>query len=104
MKKQLSLIAIAAIFAFFCCACAAPYREEDFLGKSSAEIVREFGEFDCVTMPKGEDGLYRSCRCGYTIREPQTGFLGTSEEVLLFISFDENGIAVACEEGYRPGG
>jgi len=26
------------------------------------------------------------------------------EEVLLFIPFDENGIAAECAEGYRPGG
>lgn len=27
-----------------------------------------------------------------------------SDEVLFFISFDENGYAVKCEEDYRPGG
>ena len=38
------------------------------------------------------------------LEEPQKGFLGISPEVLFFITFDEDGIAIACEEGYRPGG
>ena len=67
------------------------------------EVIDKYGEFDCTYMPAEEDGLYRS-KCGYTVKKPRRGFLGTSSEVLLLISFDENGIAVDCEEGYRPGG
>lgn len=84
--------------------CSSKYNKDDFIGKSSLKIVEEYGEFDCTTMPISEDGLYRNCRCGYTIEEPRKGFLGTSSEVLFFISFDENGIAIKCEEGYRPQG
>lgn len=84
--------------------CAAKYDAEDFIRKTSAEIVSEYGPFDCITMPAGDDGLYRNCRGGYTIKEPKTGFFGSSEEVLFFISFDENGISTECAEGYRPGG
>lgn len=80
------------------------YSENDFIGKTSAEIVNEFGLFDCVGMPASEDGLYRNCRCGYTIKDPQKRFFGSSPEILFFIIFDENGIAIASEEGYRPGG
>lgn len=80
------------------------FREADFLGKTSAQIVAEFGEFDCVGNHAGEDGLYRNTSCGYTVKEPRVGFLGTDPEVLFFISFDENGVAVGCYEGYRPGG
>ena len=29
---------------------------------------------------------------------------GKSEEELFFITFDENGIATMCDEGFRPGG
>ena len=82
------------------------YRRYDvdwIIGKTSAEIIDKYGAFDCTYMPAGEDGLYRS-KCGYTIKDPQRGFLGTSPEVLLFIRFDENGIAVDCEKGSRPGG
>ena len=100
------------IVPFFACVCllltlagcADRYRPDDFLGKNSAEIMARYGEFDCVYMPADEDGLYRNSKCGYTIKEPKRGFLGTSPEVLLFISFDEYGIAVSCDEGYRPGG
>ena len=104
MKKIISRIAAAVVLALMCCACSDSYNEKDFLGRSSAEIVREYGEFDCVTMPKTEDGLYRNCRCGYTIREAKAGFFGASDEILFFIFFDENGIAMECEKGYRPGG
>ena len=84
--------------------CAAKYDAEDFIRKTSAEIVSEYGPFDCTTMYASDDGLYRNCRGGSAIKEPKTGFFGTSEEVLFFISFDENGIAAECAEGYRPGG
>jgi hypothetical protein len=55
-------------------------------------------------MPADGDGLYRNCRCGYTIQKPQKGFLGTQPEKIFFICFDENGVAISCEEGFRPGG
>ncbi len=98
---------IAAIF-FLCLLLGGctqeKYSEEDFLGKTSAQIVAECGEFDCVQNHPGADGLFRNTSCGYTIWEPRVGFLGTDPEVLFFISFDEKGIAVRCYEGYRPGG
>ena len=51
-----------------------------------------------------EDGIYRNCSCGYTIKEPRVGFLGTSDEILFYIKFDEDGIATECREDVRPGG
>lgn len=104
MKKRAVFLVFLLVCGLFFTACTGPYREKDFLGKTSAEILEIYGDFDCVTMPIGRDGLYRNCRCGYTVKEPTVGFLGTSPEVLFFIRFDDNGIAVACEEGYRPGG
>ena len=41
-----------------------------------------YGAFDCCGIPVGEDGLYRNTSCGYTIKEPKVGFLGTDPEVL----------------------
>ena len=104
MKKLIAAILICVVFLMSLAGCNAKYNAEQFIGKSSAEIEQEYGRFDCVTMPRSADGLYRNCDCGYTIKEPQVGYLGTSPEVLFFITFDENGIAVSCEEGYRPGG
>ena len=80
------------------------YRTDDFIGKTSAEIEAEFGTFDCCLMPANEDGLYCNTACGYTIKESRVGFLGIVPEVLIFIRFDENGMAISCQEGYRPGG
>ena len=100
-----SLLLIAALsLSLFLSGCAGRYAESDFLGKTSVEIVAEYGNFDCVTMPAGEDGLYRNCRCGYTVREGRTSLFGRTEEVLFFIQFDENGQAIDCAEGPRPGG
>ena len=73
------------------------YDVDWIIGKTSAEVIDKYGEFDCTYMPTEEDGLYRS-KCGYTIKDSQRGFLGTSPEVLLFINFDESRIAVDCEK------
>ena len=104
MKKRTAAVLACAVFLLSLAGCNAKYKEEQFIGKTSAEIEKEYGSFDCILMPVSEDGLYRNTRCGYTVAEPQAGFFGTSPEVLLFISFDGNGIAISCEEGYRPGG
>ncbi len=103
MKKFFTLcLTLTLIFAL--CSCSQKFDKNEFIGKSSKEIVEQYGEFDCVTMPISSDGLYRNCRCGYTIKDATAGFLGTTPEILFFISFDKNGIATQCEEGYRPGG
>lgn len=103
MKKLIPLMLVLFIL-FTLSACTPKYSEEDFIGKTSSEIISEYGKFDCVGMPPCEDGIYRNCSCGYIIKERKVGFLGTSPEILYFISFDENGVAVSCKEGYRPGG
>ncbi len=104
MIKRIAAVFLCAVFTFVFSGCGGGYSADDFIGKTSSEIMNEFGSFDFVSMPADEDGLYRNCKCGYTVKEPQKGFLGTSPEVLIFIKFDENGIATQCEEGYRPGG
>lgn len=103
MKKQIAILLLCVVL-FFLAGCSPKYSTNDFIGKTSAQIEEEFGTFDCCGKPASEDGLYRNTACGYTIKESRVGFLGTDPEVLIFISFDENGIAVACKEGYRPGG
>lgn len=101
---QRLLRSVCFCFALLLVGCAPKYDADDFIGKTSAEIISEYGEFDCLLMPAGEDGLYRNCSCGYTVKGPEVGFFGTSPEILFFIRFDENGVAISCEEGYRPGG
>ncbi len=102
MKKSFLLVLLCFFLLSF--SGCAKYQPSDFVGKTSAQIEEIYGAFDCVGMAPSADGLYRSTSCGYTLREPRTGFLGTDPERLLFISFDENGVATACCEGYRPGG
>lgn len=104
MKRMAYLFFILAFLCMLLFSACGKYRSADFLGKTSVQIEIEFGTFDCIGVPADADGLYRNCRCGYTIQKPQTGFLGTQPERIYFIRFDENGIAVSCEEDYRPGG
>lgn len=104
MKRQTAILLICTVFLFSFVGCRTNYVADDFIGKTSAQIEAEFGIFDCCGMPVSEDGLYRNTECGYTIKEPCVGFLGTEPEVLFFITFDENGMAITCKEGYRPGG
>ena len=104
MKKRIAAVLACALLLLFLAGCNAEYQEEQFIGKTSTEIEKEYGRFDCVLMPVSADGLYRNCKCGYTIAEPQVGFWGTAPEVLLFILFDESGTAISCEKGHRPGG
>ena len=63
------------------------YSEKDFLGKTSTQIVEEYGEFDCVSAPADADGIYRSCRCGYTVQKARPGYLEQNPEILFFIYF-----------------
>ena len=104
MKRMSYLFLILAFLCMLLFSACGKYRPDDFLGKSSVQIEVEYGSFDCISAPADPDGLYRNCRCGYTIQEPQKGFLGTQPEKIFFICFDENGVAVSCEEDYRPGG
>lgn len=104
MKRYSAGIVLSAFLLLILSGCSSQYKAEDFLQKTSAEIVEQYGMFDCIGMSADRDGLYKNCQCGYTIKKPQKGFFGTSNEVLFWIHFDENGIAVSCEKGYRPGG
>ncbi len=107
MKKRM-ILCLAITLVFLCLSSCSNtkihYDEDRMLGKTSAEIVAEFGEFDCVGQPAGADGLYRNTRCGYTIQESEPGFLDEREELLFFVHFDENGVAYDWSEGQRPGG
>ena len=104
MKKRIAVLLICCVLALNLMGCSAKYSANDFIGKTSAEIEAEFSAFDCLEWPISEDGLYRNTCCGYTIKEPRVGFLGTDPEWLVFIRFDENGVAYDTYEGYRPGG
>ena len=104
MQKKCLLLCTLLLLCILFVGCTETYPADHIIGKTALEIAAEYGAFDCTMMPPGEDGLYRSCACGYTIREPRVGPLGTSPEVLFFISFDADGIARACFEGNRPGG
>lgn len=104
MRRYAAALLAAFIFTLTLAGCSSGYDTEDFIGKTSAEIVDENGDFDCVIGEAEEDGLYRNSKCGYIIKEKKTGFLGSSDEVLFFICFAENGVATSCAEGVRLGG
>ncbi len=101
--KYIKIFLICTGLLLFLAGGNAKYNEDDFIGKTSTQIEAELGRFDCCGMTVSVDGLYRNTACGYTIKEPKVGFLDTSPEILFFITFDENGIADGCYEGYRSG-
>ena len=95
---------IFTVLIFSLSGCGKKYDEDDFVGKTSDQIQKEFGNFDCTYMDASEDGLYRNTKCGYTVKEAKKGLMGKSEEELFFISFDGDGVATKCTYGPRPGG
>ena len=103
MKRYLTFIMIMLLLILTLSGCRKRFNEDDYIGKSSVQIQEEFGKFDCTGV-ESPDGLYRKTNCGYTAKEAQRGYLGTEPEELFFISFDEEGIAVECFYGVRPGG
>ncbi len=100
----MALLLICIVFLLSLVGCSDKYNEDDFIGKTSAQIVEEFGQFDCILMHMSSDGLYRNTACGYTIVEAGGGLFGEEPEELIFICFDENGVAYKTYEDYRPGG
>ena len=106
MKKIIAAVLVCVVFLLSLSGCSTEqsYNADEFIGKTSSQIEAEFGAFDCCGKPSSEDGLYRNTSCGYTIQEEKQGFLGTDPEWLVFIRFDENGVAYETYEGYRPGG
>ena len=104
MKKPISIFLFCTMLLFSLVGCSSKYSADNFIGKTSAEIEAEFGIFDCLKMPISDDGLYRNTDCGYILKESRVGFFGTEPEWLIFICFNENGIAYDTFEGYRPGG
>ena len=104
MKKYIALVLICFFFGFVLAGCSQKYTASDMIGKTSSEIEEIYGEFDCVGVPRSDDGLYKNTFCGYTIREKRPSFWDSIPEKLFFILFDGNGIAHECYEGYRPGG
>ena len=106
MKKIIAAFLVWVVFLSSLSGCSAKqgYNADEFIGKTSSQIEEEFGAFDQCGKPSSEDGLYRNTSCGYTIQEEKRGFLGTDPEWLVFIRFDENGVAYDTYEGYRPGG
>ena len=104
MKRHIAAILIMIMLVAVLAGCVRKYDENDFIGKSSQEIQEELGDFDCTYGEISEDGLYRNTKCGYTYKEARKGFLGTEEEELFLIRFNEDGIATECTYGPRPGG
>ena len=106
MKKKSAILFIIPLFIivllFTLVKNSSKYNEKDFIGKTSAVIISQYGPFDFVTLHPQKDGLYKNCKCGYTIQEWSQGFWGSTDELLFYIAFNENGVAVSCFEGPPP--
>ena len=80
------------------------YSQKWIIGKTSAEIVEKYGEFDSIFSSDKEktEGLYRNVTCAYQLTKAVTGYWGTGWDSYYLISFDENGVAVSVDEEYIP--
>ena len=104
MKYMKKLLLLCLLSIIMLSGCGKKFDSDDYIGKTSAEIIDKYGEFDCVIGETDDSGLFRNTKCGYTSKEEQIGFLGKTEEEFYFIHFDENGVAYECDYGVRPGG
>jgi hypothetical protein len=104
MKYTKKLLLLWFLVIVMLSGCGKKFNPNNYIGKTSAEIIDEYGEFDYAVGEADDTGLYRSTKCGYTSKEKQRGFFGTSEEEFFFIYFDQNGVAHKCDYGVRPGG
>ncbi len=96
MKKLCAVLVILLLFSLCGCGACSPYREKDFIGLSSQEIIRQFGEFDHTSTAPDSEGIFRNCYCGYIIRDKVVGLFGTEPPVYFLIHFDALGIAYKC--------
>ncbi len=104
MKYTKKLFLLCFLLIFLLSGCGKKFNSDNYIGKNSVEIIDEYGEFDYVIGEANDGGLYKNTKCGYTSKDEQVGFLGTSEEEFYFIYFDERGVAYKCDYGVRPGG
>ena len=56
MKRYFTAILISAFLLLSLVGCAAKYNTDDFIGKTSEEIISKYGIFDCISAPVSEDG------------------------------------------------
>lgn len=104
MKRTLCLLCLVSLLALCLSGCA-KYAPNHFLGKTSAQIEKQYGNYDLAGVSfVSTDSSYRGFGYGYLIKESQVGFLGTTPAEYFFIVFDENGIAVDCYKGYHCNG
>ena len=80
------------------------YKESLILGKTSAEVEEIYGEFDQKDGIIGEDGLVRCGNGGYIVRERYHSGIIFVNQILFYVTFDANGIAVETGECLGPWG
>lgn len=117
MKKTTKKTVIIIISALLVCIVASvivyavvksvyPYNKMWIMGKTSAEIIERYGEFEHFsTTPIYVDGLYIWTTAGYVLKEKGNGLFDPPSDVFFLISFDENGRAYSINDHqYRLGG
>ena len=99
MKKVIvSLIVLSLMLGLSACKMIGQYNVNWIIGKNSDQIEARYGEFDVKPKDGKEYGLYRRCRCAYYLVRDQRNWAGRVPDVLLYIYFDEEGIAYAAKK------
>ena len=78
------------------------YNEKWIIGKTSREIQGKYGTFDVQPVNIDIDDIYRNTEAGYVLVPEKVGLLGTEPAEILYIYFDEDGIAYKCVTKTEP--
>lgn len=85
--KTLCLLFPLLIIIVFSTDCSMEYVYDPdwIIGKTSAQIIEKYGEFDRAQgTPSQSDGLYRNCVCSYIIVPPRPAILDIDNPEVYF--------------------
>ena len=79
------------------------YDEAWIIGKTKDQIVEKYGDFESYYTKTDSSGNVLYSEGFYTVKSEQRGFLGTDPPIIFRITFNKDGAAYKCYEGYPEG-
>ena len=65
MKYTKKLLLLWLLLIFILSVCGKKFNSDDYIGKTSAEIIEEYGDFYYVLGDTDTEGLYKITKCWY---------------------------------------
>lgn len=79
------------------------YDEKWIIGKTRAEIVEKYGEFNSYSTITSPNGKFLYDQGSYILKPKKVGFLGTKPPTYFKIKFNQEGKAYECSEEIEKG-